>query len=191
MTVMILGLLVFLGTHSVRMVAGDWRDRQLARRGEGPWKGIYSVLSIAGLALIVWGYGQTRATPIDLWYPPLWTRHFALLIMVFAFIMLVAAYVPGNSIKRALGHPMLAGVVLWSLAHLFANGRAADIVLFGAFLIWSVADYTVSRTRDRRAGVVYPLGSVGRNAIVVLIGLTAWGLFVGFAHRWLIGVSPM
>src|SRR5471032_847869 len=121
MTALILGLLIFLGAHSVRIVADGWRTRHVARLGEMRWKGLYSLASVAGLALIVWGYGLTRELQIDLWIPPLWTRHVTTLLTLPAFILLAAAYVPGNSIKTAIGHPMVAGVMLWAFAHLISN----------------------------------------------------------------------
>ena len=155
MSLLILGLVLFLGTHSVRIVADDWRGARIARLGLMPWKGIVSVISIIGFVLIVWGYGQARGNPIVLYSPPVWTRHIAALLTVPAFILLVAAYIPGTRIKRAVGHPMVAAVKIWAFAHLLANGTLADVVLFGAFLAWAVADYIAARRRDRAAGTVY------------------------------------
>ena len=134
MTYLVLGLVLFLGVHSTRIFADDWRTRQIARLGEGAWKGLYSVASLAGFALLVWGYGQTRIDPVVVWDPPTWTRHLAALLMIPAFVLVVAAYVPGNRIKAAVGHPMVAGVKVWAIAHLLSNGRLGDIVLFGVFL---------------------------------------------------------
>jgi uncharacterized membrane protein len=191
MTVLILGLLFFLGAHSVRILADDWRTRQLARLGEGKWKGLYSVISAIGLILIVWGYGLARAQPVILWSPPVWARHVAALLTVVAFILLAAAYVPGNRIKAKLGHPMVAGVKVWAFAHLLANGTLAAVVLFGAFLVWAVADFASARRRDRRAGTVYPAGSLARDAVAVIVGLIAWAVFAFLLHGWLIGVRPL
>jgi uncharacterized membrane protein len=190
MTVLILGLLLFLGTHSVRIFADGWRSRQLARLGEGKWKGVYSAVSVIGFVLIVWGYGLARAEPVFLWSPPVWTRHVAALLTMPAFILLAAAYVPGNRIKARLGHPMVAGVKIWAFAHLLANGTLAAVVLFGAFLAWAVADFASARRRDRRAGTVYPAGSPGRDAVSVIVGLVAWAVFAFLLHGWLIGVRP-
>src|SRR5512141_3221359 len=114
MTALLLGLLIFIGAHSVRIVAGGWRAGRIAQFGEMRWKGLYSLVSLAGLALIVGGYGLTREAPVDLWIPPLWTRHVTTLLTLPAFILLAAAYVPGNSFKAAIGHPMVAGVKLWA-----------------------------------------------------------------------------
>ena len=190
MTYLVLGLAIFLGVHSVRIYAGDWRDAQVARLGEMRWKGVYSLLSLAGFALIVWGYGMARADAPILWPTPPWTRHLAALLTLPAFVLLVAAYLPGSHIKAKIGHPMVAGVKIWALAHLLANGSVADATLFGAFLIWAVVDFVSSRRRDRIAGRTYPVCCWTRDATVVAIGLLAWALFAFYGHAWLIGVRP-
>ena len=187
---LILGLLLFLGVHSLRIFAGDWRDAQVARMGLLRWKGVYSLFSAVGLGLIIWGYGMTPGDPVVLWTPPLWTRHLAALLTLPAFILLVAAYLPGSHIKAKIGHPMVAGVKLWALAHLLANGNLADVILFGAFLVWAVAGFATSRRRDRIAGRTYPVGCWTRDASVAAIGLLAWALFSLWGHAWLIGVRP-
>lgn len=190
MAYLILGLVIFLGVHSLRIVADGWRAAQIARYGEGAWKGAYSLASALGLGLIVWGYGAGRADPMALWPSPLWTRHVAALLTLPAFVLLVAAYVPGNRIKAAIGHPMIAGVKLWALAHLLANGNLADLLLFGAFLAWAVASFAAARRRDRRDGRSYPALGIGRDAAVLGIGLAAWVGFAFWGHAWLIGVAP-
>lgn len=187
---LILGLVLFLGIHSVRIFANDWRDAQVARMGELRWRGVYALFAIAGLALIIWGYGLARADPVVLWLPPAWTRHLAALLTVPAFILLVAAYLPGSHIKAKIGHPMVAGVKVWALAHLPANGNLADATLFGAFLVWAIADFLAARRRDRIAGRTYPVCCWTRDAAVVVIGLLAWALFALWGHVWLIGVKP-
>ncbi len=149
MTLLILGLILFLGMHSVRIFAEGWRTAQIAKRGEGAWKGLYTVVSIVGFGLILWGYGQARAEPVVLWTPQLWARHLAALLMLFSFILLVAAYVPKNGIKSWLHHPMVLGVKVWALAHLLANHTLADLLLFGSFLVWAVLDFRAARQRDR------------------------------------------
>ena len=190
MTQLTLGLLIFLGAHSTRIFADDWRTQQMARLGENRWKGLYALVSLIGFGLIVWGYDQTRTTPIDLWNPPIWTRHLASLLTVPAFVLLVAAYVPGSRIRMLLGHPMIAGVALWAFAHLLSNGRLGDVMLFGAFLLWALLDFTASRRRDRAAGTRYPAGTLARDGLVLVIGLVAWVAFVKMVHLWLIGVAP-
>ena len=171
MTWLVLGLLVFLGAHSVRLVADDWRTAQLARIGEARWKGVYSLISVVGLGLIVWGYGQARGAPLALWPSPVWTRHLAAVLTLPVFVLLVAAYLPRSHIKAWIGHPMVAGVALWALAHLLANGNLADLALFGSFLAWAVADFVSARRRDRLVGRTYAVCCWTRDATVVAVGL--------------------
>ena len=191
MSWLILGLLLFLGTHSVRIFAEGWRTRQIARLGPQGWKGLYSLLSLAGFALIVWGYALTREHPLELWSPPPWTRHAAALLTIVTFVFWAAAYVPGNRIKAALGHPMLLGVKVWALAHLICNARLADVVLFVAFLVWAVLAFRAARKRDRASGTRYPRGPAHRDIATVVIGLLAWWVFAQYLHEWLIGVRPL
>jgi len=188
--VLIVGLIVFLGPHSVRLVAEPWRARQRAALGEARWKVGYSVASVAGLVLLIWGYSLARVNSPLLWSPPLWTRHLTALLVLVAFVLLAAAYVPGTRIKAAVGHPMTLGVKTWALAHLLSNGSLADVLLFGSFLAWSVAVFAVARRRDRAAGAPRPTGTLGRDAIAVVAGAVAWLVFAGRLHEWLIGVRP-
>ena len=174
----------------MRIFADGWRSRQLARLGDKRWKGLYSLVSLAGLVLIVWGYGLTRAAP-DWWSPPLWTRHAAALLTVPSFVLLAAAYVPKNHLKAALGHPMLAGVQFWAFAHLIANGRPGDVLLFGAFLAWAIAGFISARRRDHAAGTHYLPGTMSGDLLAAAIGLLAWALFAFYGHQWLIGVRPI
>ena len=189
MSILVIGLIVFLGLHSVRMFAEGWRAEKKAQMGEGAWKGLYSVASLIGFALIVWGYSLARQQPVVLWVPPVATRHIAALLMLFAFIMLVAAYVPGNVIKSKLRHPMTLSVKTWALAHLLANGNLADVLLFGSFLIWAVLCFIAARKRDRAAATVYPAGKAVPTVITIVIGLVAYGVFAAVLHKWLIGVA--
>jgi len=196
MLLLALGLILFLAPHSVRIFADDWRSAQIGRLGEPAWKGIYSVVSVAGLALIVWGYGAARTAPVALWDPPVFTRHLASLFTLAAFVLLAAAYVPRNRIKAAIGHPMVVGVKLWAFAHLLANGTLADVTLFGAFLVWAVLDFRAARRRDRAAGAARPAGgarsggTLAGDAATVVVGLGAWALFAFQLHGWLFGVRP-
>ena len=134
MTLLLLGLALFLGVHSTRIVADGWRTATIARVGEKPWKAIYSLLSIAGFVLLVIGYGAARQSPVVLYTPPVWTKHLASLLTIPSFVLLVAAYVPGNAIKRAIGHPMVAGVKLWALAHLLVNPEPSAVPIALAVL---------------------------------------------------------
>ena len=190
MAVLILGLVVFLAAHSVRIVADAWRTRQIARIGEHRWKGAYSLVSIVGLGLIIWGYGLARVDPVVLWHPPPAMRHVAALASVVAFILIAAAYIRGTRIKSALGHPMVAGITLWALGHLLANGRLSGLVLFGAFVAWGIVDFGASRRRDRVAGVAYPTGSLSRDAIAVVAGIVVAIVFALYLHGPLIGTRP-
>jgi len=187
MTLLVAGLVLFLGAHSVRIVADPWRTAAIARIGRNPWRGLYSLVSLAGLALIVWGYAQARLDTVVVWAPPAWTRYVTSLLVLPAFVLIVAGNLPGTRMRAALGHPMLLGTKLWAFAHLVSNGTLADIVLFGAFLAWSVVDYSASRRRDRDAGTVYPPGRTSRDAMAVAIGIVAWFVFGFWLHGPLIG----
>lgn len=191
MALLILGLVLLLGIHSARIFSPDWRAGMIARMGDGPWKLLYSVVSLVGLVLVIWGYGMARQDPIVVWDPPIWTRHLAVLLNLFAFILIAAYAVPSGRIKARLGHPMLLGVKTWAFAHLIANGTLADIILFGAILAWAVADFVTSRRRDRKHGVVRVAGPARNDAIAAVVGVLAWAAVVFFLHEWLIGVAPL
>jgi uncharacterized membrane protein len=190
MTLLVLGLVLFLGVHSVRLVADDWRSAMVARLGLNGWKGVYTLLSVAGLALVVIGFGQVRAQPTLLWVPPIWMRHLASLLNLAALIMIVAAYVPGNHIKAKLGHPMVLGVKVWALAHLVSNQMLSELILFGAFAVWAVFEFRGLRARDRAAGTTYPAGRAGPTAVAVLVGTALWAALAFWGHGVLFGVKP-
>lgn len=191
MTYLILGLVIFLGVHSVRIVADDWRTRTKARMGERTWKALYAVASLLGFGLIVWGFGLVRQQPVQLWSPPLAMRHLAWLLTLISFVLLAAAYVPGNGIKARLHHPMVLGVKVWALAHLLANGNAGHVVLFASFLLWAIVDFRAARRRDRAAGTRYPAGTAGDTGITVVVGVGAWLIFALWLHGLLMGVRPL
>jgi uncharacterized membrane protein len=191
MTLLILGLVLFLGTHAFTMARGP-RARLRERLGEGAYKGAYSLLSLVGIVLVSIGYGQYRADGyIPVWDPPVWTRHLSLLLVWVAFVAFVAAYLPGR-IKGRLKHPMLAGVKIWALAHLISNGDLGSILLFGSFLAWAVAARISIKRRDE---VVYHGGPAAapmgwRNDIAAIaIGTLAYIAFAFWLHPWLIGVA--
>lgn len=190
MTILLLGLLIFLGAHSVRIYADNWRGAMRERIGVNTWKGAYSLLSAAGFLLIVWGFGLARQTPLVIWTPPLFMRHAAALLTLISFILVAATYVPGNNIKATLHHPMLLGVKLWAFAHLLANGELADLVLFGSFLAWAIACYSAARKRDRLAGTSYPAGTMSATVIAVVAGIAVWAAFAFWLHSAWIGVRP-
>jgi uncharacterized membrane protein len=189
MALFLVGLVLFLGIHSVAIVAPAWRDAQAARN-ERAWKGLYSVISIAGFALLIYGYGAARQTPVVLWAPPTALRHLALLLMLPAFVLLLAAYLPGR-IQRAAKHPMLLAVKLWATAHLLANGTLADVILFGAFLVWAVLDRIAVKRRALPRAIPGAPPSARNDAIALVGGLAIYAAFLAGVHRWLIGVSPL
>lgn len=191
MALLIIGLILFLGVHSTRLFAAEWREAQIRKRGLATWKGLYSVVALIGFVLIVIGYGQARLDPVVLWPAPTWGRHLALLLTLPVFVLVIAAYVPGNALKARLGHPMLLGVKFWALAHLLANGTLADLLLFGGFLAWAIPCFAVFRRRDRAAGVSYGTSSLRGNLYTVIAGLVVWYLFAFHLHQGLIGVSPL
>ncbi len=189
MGVLLLGLVVFFAVHSVSIVNEPWRNRVAAKMGEGPWKGVYSLASLAGFALVVWGYGLARQDPVVLYLPPAWLRHLAMLLLVPVFPLLLAAYLPGR-IQSAARHPMLLATKLWAVAHLAANGMLADVVLFGAFLAWAVVDRISMKRRTPRPVPHAPASKVN-DLIAVIAGLGLYVAFVLWLHAWLIGVSPI
>lgn len=190
MTLLLLGLVLFLGVHSVRIVAEPWRLAMRERLGVNGWKGLYSLLSLAGVLMIVWGYGAARLSPVPLWTPMPWTRHLAALLMLVAFVLLAAAYVPRNAIKARLRHPMVLAVKAWALAHLLANHTLADVLLFGSFLVWAVFSFRAARRRDRVAPEPVAPGTLAGTLVTVVVGLLAFAGFALWAHAALFGVAP-
>lgn len=187
---LILGLVLFFSAHSLSMVRPAWRAQAVARFGEGPFKLAYSLVSALGLWLVVVGYGAARATdPVLLYQPPVWLGHVSLLLMLPVFTLVLAAYLPGR-IQQTLKHPMLIGVFLWALAHLIANGTPADLLLFGSFLVWALADLV---SLGRRAAPAVPGAPPGKwnDLIAILGGVVIYGAFIAFLHRWLMGISPI
>jgi uncharacterized membrane protein len=190
MTALVVGLIVFLAPHSVGVFAADWRRRQIARMGAGPYKIAYSVVSIVGLLLVIRGFGVARVDPTLRWQAPAAARHATAALSVIAFVLVAAAYVPGTRMKAALGHPMTAGVGLWALAHLLSNGRLADVILFGAFLAWSVVVFAMRRAHDRAMGTAHPSGALARDGVAAIAGIAAALVFALVLHAPLIGVRP-
>jgi uncharacterized membrane protein len=190
MTYLILGLFIFLGVHSIRMLAPDWRLQMRTRLGIGSWMGLYSLASLAGLALIAWGFDAAREQPVLLWSPPVAMRHITATLTLLAFVLFVAAYVPGNSIKSKLHHPMILGVKVWALAHLLSTGMLTHAILFGSFLVWAALNFRSSRQRDRRESTVYPSGNLRSTVITIVLGAAAWAVFAFGLHGLLIGIKP-
>src|ERR671920_2166331 len=179
MALLVLGLLLFVGMHAFTMARGA-RSAAIARIGEGPYKGLYSIVSLAGVVLIAIGYGRYRAAGyIQVWDPPDWTRHLSLLLVWFAFVFFVAAYLPGR-IKRTLKHPMLAGLKVWAVAHLIANGDLGSILLFGSILAWAVLARISAKRRDvaaQHGGPAAPPAGLRNDALAGAIGTPAYLAF--------------
>jgi len=191
MLTLIAGLILFLGVHSVRIFADDWRTRQQQKWGADAWRAVYAVLSLAGLVLVIYGFGLVRNAPVVVWIPPVGMRHAASLLTLLAFILLAAAYVPGNAIKARVHHPMVAGVKLWAVAHLMANGNLGHLVLFGSFLAWAVLDFISARQRDRRnPPATRPVTTLSATLITVLVGVVGWLVFAFWLHGLLMGIKP-
>ncbi|HEY5324580.1 MAG TPA: NnrU family protein [Caldimonas sp.] len=192
MIVLLLGLVLFLGVHSVSIAAPGWRSATIARLGERPWKALYSVAAGIGLALLIVGYGMARREPVVLYAPPAALRHLALLVMLPVFPLLFAAYMPGR-ISRVVKHPMLLATKLWATAHLLANGTLADVLLFGGFLAWAVADRISVKRRTAAEAHVVPGAPPGpmNDLIAIVGGLAVYAVTLLWAHRWAFGVSPL
>jgi len=186
MSLLIIGLLLFFAAHSVSIVNVSWRDRVAARLGIMTWQGLYALVAMAGLLLIIWGYGLARQDPLVLYLPPVWLRHGAMLLLIFVFPLLLATYLPGR-IQTATKHPMLVATKLWALAHLLANGNLADVLLFGSFLVWAVADRISLKRRTPPPVSTLPPSPMN-DGLVIVLGLALYVAFVFWGHGWLIGV---
>ena len=191
MLILLLGLVLFLGVHSTRIFADDWRTAMIAKMGPLPWKGLYTAASILGFIVIVWGFRIARQDTLVLYSTPRWMTHVTALLMVVSMILFVAAYIPNNWFKAKFHHPQVLSVKTWSIAHLLSNGVAADVLLFGAFLLWAVLSFRAARQRDRAHNTVYaPANAIG-TSMTVAAGLVAWSVFALLLHGPLIGVRPL
>ena len=198
MTQLILGLILFLGAHSVRIWADGWRNQTIEAYGEKAFKGVYALVSILGFYLLVVGYGEARLQTVALWNPPIFTKHISMLLMLLSSILLVATYIPRNHFKMRLGHPMVLSVKVWALSHLLANGNLADLVLFGSFLIWAVLNFRSARARDRAqvqnsdANEEAPLKPNLLATLIALFGgMGLWAVITFVLHAKVVGVAPM
>jgi len=201
MALLILGLVLFLGAHSTRIFAENWRQATLERLGEKGYKGFYTLVSLVGFGLMMFGFDQVRWDSPVLWSPPVWAKHGAALLMLVSLVLLACVYSPRNAIKAKLHHPMVLSVKVWALAHLLANPRLADVVLFGAFLLWSVLNFRAARQRDRLAaaslsagegsGSLKPEVSSAATWRAIGIGVVVWAFLLSRGHAWLFGVSPL
>lgn len=188
MSLFVVGLVIFLGVHSLSIVNRAWRDRCVARIGEPAWKGLYSLVSLASFSLMCIGYGLARADPIVLYTPPAALRHVAFVVLLPVFPLLLSVYLPGR-LKARARHPMLLATKLWATAHLLVNGTLADVLLFGGFLAWAVADRISVKRRGAPAVAIGP--QAARNdALAVAGGLAVYALVLLWLHRVLIGIAP-
>jgi uncharacterized membrane protein len=190
MSLLIIGLIIFLGSHSSRIFAEPWRNHMIDRLGEVKWKGLYTIISLIGLVLIVIGYGQARQTPVVLWQPATYLTHIAILLNLVAFIFLAGSSPNNNAIRLKLKHPMILGVKVWALAHLLANGTLVDLILFGSFLLWAVLDFRSARKRPIHMPEKVVI-STKATITVVVTGIVIWAAFIFGLHQYLIGVSPL
>ena len=201
---LIAGLVLFSGAHAMRLVSETAREGLVSRLGPLAYKGLISLVSLVGLVLVIKGYGIARADPVVLWSPWSGGRHIAALLSLIAFVLVVAAYVPRNTLRGRVGHPMVLGVKLWALGHLIANHTLADLVLFGSLLIWAVLSFRAARRRDallraRPADATAQSGTMGptmtapsrlADLAVIVIGIALYGAFAFHLHASLIGVRP-
>jgi uncharacterized membrane protein len=189
MNLFMIGLVAFLGLHSISILNRPWRDRMVFRLGESGWKGLYTVLSLSAFALLCYGYGLAHAASQVLYTPPANLRHLAYAVLLPVFPLMFSVYLPGH-LKAKAKHPLLLATKLWATAHLLVNGNLADVLLFGGFLAWAVADRISVERRPPTPVVLGP--HAGRNDLLSIVaGLAVYGLFVVWLHRMLIGVAPM
>ncbi len=198
MTQLILGLILFLGVHSVRIWADGWRNQTIEAYGEKVFKGVYALVSILGFYLLVVGYGEARLQTVALWNPPIFTKHISMLLMLLSSILLMATYIPRNHFKMRLKHPMVLSVKVWALSHLLANGNLADLVLFGSFLIWAVLNFRSARARDRAhvensdANEEAPRKPNLLATLIALFGgMGLWAVITFVLHAKIVGVAPL
>ncbi|MBX5215776.1 MULTISPECIES: NnrU family protein [unclassified Rhizobium] len=192
MALLIVGIILFLGVHLVRVVAPDLRRSMIARLGENGWRAGYSVASILTLILLIYGFGQARQVTGMLYNPPVWMAHITITLMLIALICLVASLLPAGYIATKTKHPMVLSVKIWALAHLLANGETSSVLLFAAFLAWGVI-VRISLKRRERAGEIRrrPFVSAKYDLYALVIGIVVWALIIWKLHEWLIGVSPL
>ena len=189
MCLLVAGLVIFFGAHSIAIVFPRLRDSLRTRLGARAWRAIYSVVSLVGFVMMCWGFGLARHAPAVLYIPPAWLRHVAVVLMLPVFPLLFASFLPGR-IRTTLKHPLLAGVKFWALAHLLANGMLADVLLFGSFLAWAVFD-RISFKRRPPQGLRTAPKRPWNDAVAVVLGLAVYAFFLFGAHRWLFGVAPL
>ena len=192
MLILVMGLVIFFFVHSVRLVAPNWREKSMAIHGEMRWKMRFGMITLIAVGLIVMGYSQARLEPVWLWFPPVWTRHLAGLLVLVALFFVGSALVPNTTMKKKVGYPMIIAIKIWAFAHLISNGSLADVILFGSFLVWSIVSFAVYRRRDRKAGVVPDQESgVQFDLAAFTFAMVTWFAIAFYLHQAIIGVSPL
>jgi uncharacterized membrane protein len=190
MALFLIGLIIFLASHSSRVFAESWRNKMIDQIGEVKWKGLYTIISLLGFIVMVIGYGEARQNTIVLWQPNAFLIYISLALNLVAFIFLAGSSPSNNAIRLKLKHPMILGVKVWALAHLLSNGTLVDLILFGSFLIWAVLDF---RSARKRPILVPEKAEISTKATVIAIasGVILWVVFIFGLHQYLIGVSPL
>ena len=192
MLILVVGLVIFFVLHSIRLVAPQWREKSMASHGEMRWKMRFGMVTLIAAAFIVLGYMQVRLEPVWLWFPPVWTRHLAGLLVLVALFFVGSALVPNTTMKKKVGYPMLIAVKIWAFAHLISNGTLADVMIFGSFLVWSIVSFAVYRRRDRKAGVVRDQESgVQFDLAAFTFAMVTWFAIAFYLHQAIVGVSPL
>ncbi|RBP85512.1 NnrU family protein [Marinomonas rhizomae] len=192
MLILVLGLVIFFVLHSIRLVAPQWREKSMAVHGEIRWKMRFGMITLIAFGLIILGYTQVRLEPVWLWFPPVWTRHLAGLLVLVALFFVGSALVPHTTMKKKVGYPMLIAIKIWAFAHLISNGTLADVIIFGSFLVWSIVSFAVYRRRDRKAGVVRDQESgVQFDLAAFTFAMVSWFAIAFYLHQAIIGVSPL
>ena len=190
MTLFLIGLIIFLGSHSCRIFAESWRNHMIDKIGEVKWKGLYTIISLLGFVIMVIGYGQARQNTVVLWQPNAVLIYIALALNLIAFIFLAGSSPSNNAIRLKLKHPMILGVKVWALAHLLSNGTLVDLILFGGFLIWAVLDFRSARKRPIHIPEQAQI-STKATMLTIASGVILWVAFIFGLHQFLIGVSPL
>ncbi|NVK74347.1 MAG: NnrU family protein [Oceanospirillaceae bacterium] len=192
MLILVMGLVIFFFAHSIRLVAPKWREKSMAAHGAMRWKMRFGMVTLLAAALIIMGYMQARLEPVWLWFPPVWTRHLAGLLVLVALFFAGSALVPNTTMKKKVGYPMLIAVKVWAFAHLISNGTLADMILFGSFLVWSIVSFAVYRRRDRKAGIVREQETgVQYDLAAFTFAMVSWFAIAFYLHQAIIGVSPL
>ena len=187
MWVLVLGLVLFFGTHSLKMAIPGPRAAFIAKKGEGPWKGIVALPSLVGIGLMIWGWMLYRSSAPELYLPPEWGPHAAAVLNFVGLVLLMMSGGPVGHIKAAIRHPMSLGVAAWGIGHLLSNGDLASLLLFGAWTLYALVAALVSTLRGDPA----PAFQSARGDVVAIVaGLVLYLVFVYFLHGLLFGIAP-